>query len=219
MKRPAMHRKSLSLLIKAACAGLCLASAMVFAAPPTQRQQEFSNKATVRSDRKNPRKAPEKIAPGKSPETRGAGGQTVTSITAPTDSTDAAEAPLDAPVTAAGALPQGCYYHTVLLRDTIRVIFVNLYNYPENSAIPVTMTQTNPGIMGFAMTDAGPYTPTVDLIVNTNSNGDGTSAPVFTQGQTLGYTITYGDTPYGATTTLDFNVLPQCNCPAIPVVP
>lgn len=217
MKRPAMHSKSPSSLIKVACASLFLASALVFAASPQQRQQS-ANSVTLKSDRRNPRKAPEKTEPPKkSPETRAAAGQTATSTS--TDSADAPQVPLDAPVTAAGAPPQNCDYHTVLVRDTIRVIFVNLYNYPENSAIPVTMTQTNAGIMGFAMTDTGPYTPTVNLVVNTDGSGNGTSAPVFTQGQTVGYTIAYGDTPYGATTTLDFNVLPQCNCPAIPVVP
>lgn len=218
MKRPAMHSKSLSFLIKVACACLFLASALVFAASPQKQLQQPANRATLKSDRKNPRKAPDKTsAPKKSSETRDAAGPTTTATS--TDSADAPQAPLDAPVTAAGAPPQNCDYHTVLVRDTIRVIFVELYNYPENSAIPVTMTQTNAGVMGFALTDAGPFTPTLDIVVNTDGNGNGTSAPVFTQGQTVGYTVTYGDTPYGSTTTLDFNVLPQCNCPAIPVVP
>jgi len=80
------------------------------------------------------------------------------------------------------------------------------------------VTQTNAGIVGYALTDAGPYTPTVNIVVNTDGNGNGVSQPVFTQGQNVGQTVSYGDTPFGATTTIDFTVLPQCNCPPIPVV-
>ena len=211
MKRPAMSRPSLSLLIKVGCACFCLASVLVFAGSPPQQSP---NRATLKSDRKNPRKAPEKTAPRKAPETGIRGGQTSGSP----NTADAARSPLDAPA-AAGAPPQGCDYHTVLVRDTIRVIYVNLYNYPPNSIIPVTMTQTNAGVMGFARTDAGPFTPTLNIEVSTDGNGDGTSDPVYTQGQIVGGSVVYGETPYAATTTVEYNVLPQCNCPAIPVVP
>lgn len=210
MNRPAIPGLSLLSLVKVACASFCLASALVVIGAP---QAQSSNTATLNSDRKKPRRAPEKSPPGKSPQTAIAKERSSDSASAPISPTDIAEP------AAAGAPPQGCDYHTVLVRDTIRIIFVNLYNYPENSAIPVTMTQNNAGIMGFALTDTGPYTPTVNIIVNTDADGNGTSAPVFTQGQATGYTIAYGDTPYGPTSTLDFNVLPQCNCPAIPVLP
>jgi hypothetical protein len=209
MKRPAISRSSLLFLLTFACSGFCLASTFVSGA----QQAQSSNTAIVKSDRKNPRRAPEKSPPGKPPQTVTTKEQSSDSASATRSLTDAAEP------AAAGAPPQGCDYHTVLVRDTIRGIFVELYNYPENSAIPVTLTQTNAGIMGFALTDAGPYTPTLDIIVNTDGNGNGTSAPVYAQGQSIGFTVQYADTPYGATSTLNFNVLPQCNCPAIPVLP
>jgi hypothetical protein len=96
---------------------------------------------------------------------------------------------------------------------------VQLFNFPPNSAIPVTVTQTNAGVVGYALAPAGPFAQTLNIVVNTDGNGYGQSAAVYTQGQTVGTTVTYGDTPYGPTTTIDFNVLPQCNCPSIPVVP
>jgi hypothetical protein len=83
----------------------------------------------------------------------------------------------------------------------------------------VTVTQTNAGVVGYALTPAGPFAPTLNTVVNTDSNGYGESVDVYTQGQVVGLTTTYGDTPFGPTDTIDFNVLPQCNCPAIPVVP
>jgi hypothetical protein len=209
MKRPAMPRSSLPFLVKVVCASLSLASALVLAAPP---QAQPPQRRTLESDRRNPRRAPEKTTTAKSPQTRAGGEQT-------SDFASAPQEPADGPTADAGPRPQGCDPETVLLRDHIQIIFVHVFNYPENSAIPVTVTQTNAGIMGFAMTDAGPFTPTLNIIINTDGNGNGVSAPVFTQGQNVGFTVVYGDTPFGSTTTLDYNVLPQCNCPPIPVVP
>lgn len=209
MKRPAMPRSSLSFLVKVACAGLFLASTLVLAAPP---QAQPPQSRALKSDRRNPRRAPEKTTTAKSSAADADGEQTSDSASAPQES---AVGPTDA----AGPRPSGCDPETVLLRDHIQIIYVQLFNYPENSAIPVTQTQTNAGIVGFALTDAGPFTPTLNIIINTDGNGNGISAPIFTQGQNLGFTVVYGDTPYGSTTTLDYNVLPQCNCPPIPVVP
>ena len=208
MKRPAVAKSSFLFLVKVACVGLALAITMVFNGL-TQAQSSnkvAANKITVKSDRRNPRRPPEKLAP-----TSKVGNQSG----APT----APRPPAAAPQALSPSSPQGCDYGTILVRDTIRVIYVELFNYPENSVIPVTMTQTNAGTVGYCLTDAGPFNPTLDIVVNTDASGYGISAPVFTQGQIVGPTIAYGDTPYGATTTIDFNVLPQCNCPPIPVVP
>lgn len=218
MKRPAVSKSNLLSLAKLACVLFCLASLFFFGG--ATRAQQGPQKLVIKSDKNTPRKAPEKSAKTTTQTTAAGTQQTGPTPAEPTtttsDSTTTDAAP-SAPQAAASS-PSGCDYGTILVKDTIRVIFVELFNYPPNSAIPVTMTQTNAGIIGYALTDAGPYTPTLNIIVNTNANGYGESAPVFTQGQNVGPTVSYGDTPYGATTTIDFNVLPQCNCPPIPVV-
>jgi hypothetical protein len=163
----------------------------------TQSQDKF----TIKSDRNKPLEAPKKATtPAKSQSNRTAQTQS--------DAQDGIFAPLS-----------GCVYNDILLLDTIRIVYVQVFNYPPNSAIPVTVTQTNAGVVGYAPTPAGPFAPTMNTVVNTDGNGNGQSAEVYTQGQVVGTTVTYADTPYGPTSTINFNVLPQCNCPQIPVVP
>ena len=207
MKRPALYAPRFSTLLRIACIGLSLLGMLISTAPV---QAQSRDKVTLKSDRKSPRRPPEKSPRDKAP--------TTTAKQSPTDNSVQPLNSQPAPFEASAAL-SGCPYNTILVLDTIRIIFVELYNYPKNSAIPVTMTQTSTGTVGFALADTGPYTQTLNIIVNTDGNGDGVSQPVFTQGLTVGNTVAYGDTPYGATTTIPFNVLPQCNCPAIPAVP
>jgi hypothetical protein len=209
MRRPAISRSNFLSLSGVVCTCICLA--FLFGFGGAARAQSLE-KFTLKIDKKNPRKAPEK--PTQTSDRTAVAGQTSsTSTQSPTATNDAVGS---APQTASS--PSGCVYGTLLVKDTIRVIYIELINFPPNSAVPVTATQTNAGIIGFALTDTGPYTPTLNIVINTDSTGYGVSAPVFTQGQAVGQTVMYGDTPYGATTTIDFNVLPQCNCPPIPVV-
>ena len=116
-------------------------------------------------------------------------------------------------------LNSGCVFGDILVLDTIRIVFVLLFNFPPNSAIPVTVTQTNVGVVGYALTPAGPFASTLNTVINTDGNGNGESVEIYTQGQLIGTTITFADTPFGPTDTIPFNVLPQCNCPPIPAVP
>jgi hypothetical protein len=177
-----------------------LAGIFIFAGASKAQQLD---KFTIKSDRNKPVTAPEKRASSKAPQA---------------DKTDKGTAPktqereIFAPLS-------GCVYNDILVLDTIRIVFVQLFNFPPNSTIPVTVTQTNAGVVGYALTPAGPFTPTLNISVNTDGNGYGQSVPVYTQGQLVGTTVTYGDTPYGPTDSINFNVLPQCNCPAIPIVP
>jgi len=159
------------------------------------------DKFTIKSDRNKPLEAPKKTTPP-------AKSQSNKTDQTQTDAQDGIFAPLS-----------GCVYNDILLLDTIRIVYVQVFNYPPNSAIPVTVTQTNAGVVGYAPTPAGPFAPTMNTVVNTDGNGNGRSAEVYTQGQVVGTTVTYADTPYGPTNTINFNVLPQCNCPQIPVVP
>ena len=179
---------------------LTLSLAIVFILAGLGRTQS-PDKFTIKSDRNKPLEAPKKATtPAKSQSNKTGQAQTA--------SQDGIFAPLS-----------GCVYNDILLRDTIRIVYVQVFNYPPNTAIPVTVTQTNAGVVGYAPTPAGPFAPTMNTVVNTDGNGNGQSAEVYTQGQVVGTTVTYADTPYGATSTINFNVLPQCNCPQIPVVP
>lgn len=198
MRRPVTFKRRFLFIRGIVCLALSLASIFVFAGLGKTQSLE---KATIKSDRSKPLEAPKKATtPAKS--------QSKKTDQNRTGSQDAIFAPLS-----------GCVYNDILVLDTIRIVFVQLFNFPPNSAIPVTVTQTNAGVVGYALVPAGPFAQTLNIVVNTDGNGYGQSAPVYTQGQTVGTTVTYGDTPYGPTTTIDFNVLPQCNCPSIPVVP
>lgn len=212
MKRRAVSKSNLPTLLKALCAGICLASLSILGGAT---HAQAPQKLVIKSDKKSPRKAPEKSTQ-RATRTADAGGGLTNTV--PTEAAPAADTGASQQPGAAASSLSGCDFGTILLKDTIRVVYVELFNYPENSAIPVTVTQTNAGIIGYALTDQGPFNPTLNIIVNTNASGYGVSAPVFTQGQNVGQTVLYGDTPDGATTTIDFNVLPQCNCPPIPVI-
>ena len=198
MRRPVIFKRRFLFIRGIVSLTLALASIFVFAGLGKTQSLE---KATIKSDRNKPLEAPKKATtPAKSQSKK-----TDQNRTAPQD---AIFAPLS-----------GCVYNDILVLDTIRIVYIQLFNYPQNSAIPVTVTQTNAGVVGYALTPAGPFAQTLNIVVNTDGNGYGQSAAVYTQGQTVGSTVTYGDTPYGPTTTINFNVLPQCNCPSIPVVP
>ena len=121
--------------------------------------------------------------------------------------------------TGSAAAPGACYTNVLLVMDDLRQAVVNLYNYPPNSSIPVTVTQTEAGIIGYAATSAGPFNPTINININTDGAGNGQSVPFWIEGLQVGVTTSYGVTPYGTTTTNDIYVWPQCNCPPIPVVP
>ncbi|HKO96283.1 MAG TPA: hypothetical protein VJU86_04790 [Pyrinomonadaceae bacterium] len=195
MRHPTFPTDSFLSIRTIVCVALSFASILIVAAPG--RAQTY-DKFSIQSDKNKPVEAPKKR-----PSAEAQRGQ-------PDKNGKTRE--IFAPLS-------GCVYNDILVLDTIRIVFVRLTNFPENSAIPVTLTQTNAGVVGYALTPAGPFTPTLNLVVNTDSNGYGESVDVYTQGQLVGTTVTYGETPYGPTDTINFNVLPQCNCPSIPVVP
>jgi len=200
MRRPVMSKLSFLSIRGMVCITLSLASMFIFAGPGrTQSLEKF----TLKSDRNNPLKAPTKPTTSAKSQPSNKPGQTNKSA-----SQDAIFAPLS-----------GCVLNDLLVLDTVRIVFVEVFTYPPNSAIPVTVTQTNAGVVGYALAQAGPFAATLNIVVNTDSNGYGKSADVYTQGQVVGTTVTYGETPYGPTNSVNLNVLPQCNCPQIPVVP
>jgi hypothetical protein len=181
---------------------LALVSLFIFASP--EKAQTFE-RSPIAADKNKPLQAPTK--------TTAATKQQKTQKLVQTRESPGPDPNSTAP------LNSGCVFEDILVLDTIRIVFVQLFGFPPNSAIPVTATQTNAGVVGYALTPAGPFAPTLNTVVNTDSNGYGESVDIYTQGQLVGTTTTYADTPYGPTSYIVFNVLPQCNCPPIPVVP
>jgi len=110
--------------------------------------------------------------------------------------------------------------NTVLFLGDVTTTRLFAFNYPPFSTITFTTTQTNPGILGFAATAAGPFIPNLQFPVTMDGAGSGVSNPYFVKGLVLGFTQHYDVSDFPAVyTSVDYNVIPQCNCPPIPVIP
>jgi len=110
--------------------------------------------------------------------------------------------------------------NTVLFLGDVTTTRLFAFNYPPFSTITFTTTQTNPGIVGFAATAAGPFIPNHQFPVTMDGAGNGVSTPYYVKGLVLGFTQHYDVSDFPAVvTSVDYNVIPQCNCPPIPVIP
>ena len=153
MRRPIISKFTFWSIRGIVCITLSLTS--MFILPGLGRTQSL-DKFTIKSDRNKPLEAPKKTTtPAKSQSKN-----TDQTRTAPQD---AIFAPLS-----------GCVYNDILVLDTIRIVFIQLFNYPQNSAIPVTVTQTNTGVVGYALTSYDPETkiPVVGFDMGGTSTGD-----------------------------------------------
>src|SRR6185369_5573093 len=166
MKRPCISIGGFLSIRWTVCIGASLAGLFVFAGASRAQtgKAQTLDKYTIKSDRSKPVAAPKKRTSSTTPQTN--------KSDKPTTQDREVFAPLS-----------GCVYNDILVLDTIRIVFVELINFPPNSTIPVTVTQTNAGVVGYALTPAGPFAPTLNINVNTDGNGYGQSAPVYTQGQ------------------------------------
>jgi hypothetical protein len=109
---------------------------------------------------------------------------------------------------------------TVLFLGDVESTRLFAFNYPPNSTVTFTTAQTNPGIVGFAATEAGPFISNLQFNVTMDGSGSGISSPYFVKGLMLGFTSHYDDSDFPEVfTPVDYNVIPQCNCPPIPVIP
>lgn len=109
---------------------------------------------------------------------------------------------------------------SILFLLDIESVTILAYNCPPNTTVYFTTAQTNPGVIGFSQTQAGPFVESIVVPVAIGSSGSGISAAYYVQGLTVGNTIHYDTSPEtGPTTTIEYNVIPQCNCPPIPVIP
>ena len=110
---------------------------------------------------------------------------------------------------------------TVLFLGDVESVRLSAFNYPPNSTITFTTTQTNAGIVGFAATEAGPFIPDLQFQVTMDGSGSGISTPYFVKGLMLGFTSHHDTSGFSGEvfTPVNYNVIPQCNCPPIPVIP
>jgi hypothetical protein len=110
--------------------------------------------------------------------------------------------------------------NTVLFLGDIEQVILFAFNYQPNSTVTFTTVQSNPGVIGFSLTQAGPFVEAIQFSVTMNSSGSGFSDPYYVQGQMVGFTSHYVTSPETvAVTPVDYNVIPQCNCPPIQVIP
>ena len=118
--------------------------------------------------------------------------------------------------TATSAIP--C--DSVLFLGDIESVTLFAFNYQPNSTVTFTTVQTNPGVIGFSATQNGPFVEEIQFSVTVNGSGSGFSSPYFVKGLTVGFTSHYDTSPETvAVTAVDYNVIPHCNCPPIPVIP
>ncbi|HKU73090.1 MAG TPA: hypothetical protein VJR02_04185 [Pyrinomonadaceae bacterium] len=113
-----------------------------------------------------------------------------------------------------------CSLGVLLLLDDIKKVQVIAFNGPANATVNFATTQTNAGIIGMSHSSTGPFVASIVVPVQLDGNGNGTSDIFYVQGLQVGTTVLFATSAeMGPTTTLDYEVLPQCNCPPIPIVP
>jgi hypothetical protein len=64
-----------------------------------------------------------------------------------------------------------------------------------NTTLTFTMTQSNAGIIAFSDSSSGPWTATLQVVINTDANGNGNSATFWMKGVGLGETNMQGCAP------------------------
>jgi hypothetical protein len=113
-----------------------------------------------------------------------------------------------------------CDLSLLLINDDIGRVRIVAFNGPAGATVNFTTAQTVAGILGMSLTENGPFTSSVVVPVPLDGSGNGQSEVFFVQGLQLGNTVLYATSvEMGNTTVLEYTVLPQCNCPPIPIVP
>lgn len=108
----------------------------------------------------------------------------------------------------------------LVLLDDVKQVIIFAYNGPPNTTVNFTTVQTVSGILGLSPSATGPFVESIVVPVPLDGNGNGQSEIFYVQGVQLGNTTLYAtSTEIGNTTSADYEVHPQCNCPPIPIVP
>lgn len=110
--------------------------------------------------------------------------------------------------------------NTVLLLGDVEEVRLFAINFEPNSTETFTTTQSNPGVIGFSLTQAGPFVEAIQFSVTMDGSGSGLSQAYYVQGQMLGFTSHFCTSQHTVgVIAADYNVIPQCNCPLIPLIP
>ena len=113
-----------------------------------------------------------------------------------------------------------CDLSLLLILDDVGKVRILAFNGPRNSTVNFTTAQTTSGVLGMSHSSTGPFVESIVVPVPLDGNGNGQSEIFYVEGLQLGDTVLYATSvEMGNTTLLDYMVLPQCNCPPIPVVP
>ena len=108
----------------------------------------------------------------------------------------------------------------LLILDDIQQVQIVAFNGPHNTTVNFTTGQSNPGTLGLSLSFAGPFVESITVPVPLDGNGNGASEIFYVEGLQLGISTLYANSvEMGNTTVFDFTVLPQCNCPPIPIIP
>lgn len=117
-------------------------------------------------------------------------------------------------------LTPSCRLDILVLLDDIKQVRIVAFNGPRNTTVNFTTAQTVAGILGMSHSVVGPFVASIVVPVPLDGNGNGQSEIFFVRGNQLGNTTLYATSvEMGNTTVLDYEVIPQCNCPPIPNVP
>jgi hypothetical protein len=109
---------------------------------------------------------------------------------------------------------------SILFLGDVRSVVLFAQGYQPNSTEIFTTVQTNPGVVGFSATPAGPFVESLQFPITMDGSGSGLSSPYYVKGLMIGFTTHHDTSPHTiAYETIDYNVINYCNCPPIPVIP
>lgn len=109
---------------------------------------------------------------------------------------------------------------SILFLGDVESVILFASGYQPNSTVIFTTVQTNPGVVGFSATPAGPFVESLQFPVTMDGSGSGISSSYYVKGLMVGFTTHHDTSPETIFfTTIDYNVINQCNCPPIPVIP
>lgn len=109
---------------------------------------------------------------------------------------------------------------SILFLGDVESVILFASGFQPNSTEIFTTVQTNPGVVGFSATPAGPFVESFQFSVTMNGSGSAIYGPYYVKGLMVGFTTHTVTSPNSVGgTSIDYNVINHCNCPPIPVIP
>ncbi|HEX7184636.1 MAG TPA: hypothetical protein VF756_22620 [Thermoanaerobaculia bacterium] len=79
-----------------------------------------------------------------------------------------------------------------LCLDDVTGFVIEVHFGPPNSVVAFDVAHSVAGVIGISLSETGPFSQSVMLPVALDGNGNGVSAPIFVQGETVGETVLTG---------------------------